>query len=50
MTEDRGVVIVSHAEQQIRDGAEAVWLDGETVAAAGAPDEVFQKYNQAERK
>ena len=51
MTEDRGVVIVSHAEQQIKNlCSSAVWLDGKTVAAAGAPDEVFQKYNEAERK
>ena len=51
MTEDRGVVIVSHAEQQIKNlCSSAVWLDGKTVAAAGAPDEVFQKYNQAQPK
>ena len=50
MTEDRGVVIVSHAEQQIKNlCGNAVWLDGKTVAV-GAPDDVFQKYNQTQPK
>jgi len=48
MTEDRGVVIVSHAEQQIKNLCDsAIWLDEARVAASGMPEDVFQQYNQS---
>ena len=48
MTEDRGVVIVSHAEQQIKNWCSSTaWLNGKTVAAVGEPDAVLQEYNKA---
>ena len=51
MSEDRGVVIVSHAEQQIKDlCGRAVWLSEKTVSAIGAPTEIFQAYKQDQRQ
>jgi lipopolysaccharide transport system ATP-binding protein len=48
MAKDRGVVIVSHAERQIRNLCNsAVWLEKNAVAASGAPDEVLQQYHEA---
>ena len=47
MTEDRGVVIVSHAEQQIKNlCGSAAWLREAGVAITGTSDHVFQQYNQ----
>ena len=51
MAEDRGVVIVSHVEQQIKNLCDsAIWLDEARVAASGMPEEVFQQYNQKSPK
>ena len=48
MTEDRGIVIVSHAEQQIKNLCDnAIWLDDARVAASGMPEDVFQLYHQS---
>lgn len=48
MTADRAVVIVSHAEQQIKNlCSSAIWLHEAGVAAAGTPEAVLQQYNQS---
>ncbi len=48
MTEVRGVVIVSHAEQQIKNlCGSAIWLHEAGVAATGTPEAVFQQYNKS---
>ena len=48
MTQDRGIVIVSHVGQQIRNLCDrAIWLEKNGVAVSGAPDEVLQQYHEA---
>ena len=45
MTKDRGVVIVSHAEQQIKNLCNnAIWLQGGRIAEQGEPELVLQGY------
>jgi lipopolysaccharide transport system ATP-binding protein len=45
LTEDRAVVLVTHGEQQVRRlCARAVLLEGGTMLADGAPDEVLAEY------
>ena len=47
LTEDRAVVLVTHAEQQVRRlCGRAVLLEGGTMLADGAPDEVLAEYKQ----
>ena len=48
MTEDRGIVIVSHAPAQIKTlCSTAVWLAEGAVQAEGDPEEVLAQYNGA---
>ena len=45
MTKDRGIVIVSHAEQQIKNlCSNAIWLQGGSIAEQGEPAVVLQGY------
>ena len=45
MTKDRGIVIVSHAEQQIKNlCSNAIWLQGGRIAEQGEPPFVLQGY------
>ena len=45
MTKDRGIVIVSHAEQQIKNLCNsAVWMQGSSIAERGEPAVVLQGY------
>lgn len=46
--DQRGVVIVSHVEQQIRNlCTRVVWLDQGTIRMNGAPEQVLAAYNEA---
>ena len=45
MTQDRGIVIVSHAEQQIKNLCnQAIWINEGRVAPQGEPASVLQGY------
>ena len=45
MTKDRGIVIVSHAEQQIKNlCSNAIWLQGGRIAEQGEPELVLRGY------
>ena len=45
MTQDRGIVIVSHAEQQIKNLCnQAIWINEGKVAVQGDPASVLQDY------
>jgi ABC-type polysaccharide/polyol phosphate transport system ATPase subunit len=47
MSEDRAVVIVSHAEAQMRAlSTKMLWLGGDGKRAVGDVDEIFALYNQ----
>ena len=51
MTEGRGVVIVSHAEQQIKNlCTSAMWLCEPGKVEMGTPQNMFQRYNQRSTK
>ena len=49
LSEERGVVIVSHADYQIKSLCDrAVWLDAGGIKLAGDPEAVLDAYNAAE--
>lgn len=48
LSPERGVVIVSHSDQQIKNLCNrAIWLEGGGIAASGEPATVLEAYNAA---